>query len=165
MKELKGFPNYFASKEGEIYRKHPNGALKKLKGNKTSSGKMREVCLTVNGKHARRSKARLIYETYVGEIPEGKIMGYRNGYRGDTSVENLYLTTFKDLNKKSNNRKAIVKICPKTGEFVEVYSSLREATQKNDIPYSTLHDYVSGQRKKKIATDGYVYRYDSDFTY
>ena len=165
LKQIPDYPKYYAVKSGEVYRRF-NKHFRKVEGTRKSNGRIRTLYIK-NAKNESKTeiKARLIYKTFIGEIPEGYIVGYRNGYRNDTSVDNLFLTTFKELNKKSNRRKAVVKICPRTGDILDAYSSVTEAAKRNRMKLSTLQYYPSKKRKSHLAPDGYIYKYDSDFTY
>lgn len=47
----------------------------------------------------------------------------------------------------------------KNGEVVATYKSVWRAAEANYFTNSAMHRWCSGQLKRKIAPDGYIYRF------
>ena len=54
------------------------------------------VCLSKNGKYKHYRVAKLIYETFVGPVPEGMEIDHINGDNRDNRLENLRVCTHKE---------------------------------------------------------------------
>ena len=166
LKQIPDYPKYYAVKSGEVYRRF-NKHFRKVEGTRKSNGRFRTLYIkNAKGETKRESKARLIYRTFKGEIPENKVVWYRNGYRGDCSVGNLMLVDKSKTIKTAIQGKkiAVMKTCRGSGEM-SVYQSIRVAAEKNNVPEKTLQAFLSGRRPNWKAPNGDTYMYDSDFTY
>lgn len=128
--------------------------------------------LSINGKRKKIRINKLVYETFVGEIPEGYDIHHKNGIRDDNRVENLELIHKSDHAKrhieehKEKTLKAIIEknskpICQYTlnGEFVAEYESLAEAERQTGIPTSNICFCCKNKRNK---AGGYVWRYKEE---
>ena len=95
----KTIPNF-----GDCYAVSNKGRVKRLKG--TSGTRPGRICkpaylrgyaryrLCVNGEHPRMFNAhRLVYEVFVGPIPEGMQINHKNGVKNDNRVQNLEVVT------------------------------------------------------------------------
>jgi HNH endonuclease len=104
MKELrpiKGHDGYAIDKDGNVYSYwvnkgihgvHKNDKPKLLKGSKNKRG---YITITFKG-GAKKTVHRLVYETFVGEIPEGFVVRHLNDIPDDNRLENLAIGTPKE---------------------------------------------------------------------
>lgn len=100
MKQIPGFPTYFADSSGNVYRVK-NGVKKKLKPNKTKEGYSKyDLYKTVNGKLIRKTiKAQGIMKKAFSI--KGKVIDHKNGNRANNSLSNLRGASF----SKNNSNK------------------------------------------------------------
>lgn len=146
IKPIKNFPNYYASPDGKIYHKFKKG-YREVTGTKKVGGRYYSVFIKhTDGKRKRRSKARLIYETFVGEIPKGYLIDYKNGLRQDCSVRNLKLVGRTEAAKVAHRslRRPIIRKRP-DGEY-KIYPSINDVAADQGIKRETLSAYLTGRR-------------------
>jgi len=89
---------YSIDGSGNVFSKYSNKIIKQrnhCKGYK-------EIELKVNGKKKIHKVHRLVYQTHIGQIPEGYQINHKNGNKTDNTLSNLELTT-----PKENQRHAI----------------------------------------------------------
>lgn len=86
--EVLEFPNYFAYRNGNIYRKKKNGELRKLKTIPDKDGYGR-IHFRKNNKSYNRSVSSIILETFVGPRPEGYEVCHGINGNSDDSLDNL----------------------------------------------------------------------------
>jgi hypothetical protein len=90
-----------------------NGNIKSLTKNyknetfvepKISNSGHYRICLYVNKKPVKFLLHRLLYETFVGDIPDNMIIDHINRIKTDNRLENLRLTTYSvnNMNKDFN---------------------------------------------------------------
>lgn len=105
LKNIEAFPDYYVSDMGNFYstrisRKHnPKGNLYKLTlWDKHPSGYLNVGMYNKPGvKNKTYFRAhRLIWETFMGPIPEGMDVDHKNNNKKDNRLENLQLLTRKE---------------------------------------------------------------------
>ena len=93
-------PGYFVSIDGHIWslrrvsKNLPNPVLQRLA---THRLKMRDA----NGRSNNCFRNRLIASIFLGEIPEGQFVGYRDGDRHNCAASNLVFVTRREAKSKS----------------------------------------------------------------
>lgn len=98
MKEIKDFPNYCITDNGDIWSKKRLDKMGRpigncwLKPKKNRNGYL-EVCLYKNNRHYWRSIHRLVLLTFVGECPENMETRHLNGIKTDNRLNNLEWNT------------------------------------------------------------------------
>lgn len=106
LKFIKGFPGYQINEKGEIFSaKHRTSTYvgKKLKSYRHKSGFL-AIHLSRNGTQYHCSVANLVYKTFIGEIPKGKVVTWIDGNKLNNNPLNLTLTTIAQL-KNDNIKK------------------------------------------------------------
>jgi len=117
--ELVGFPDYWAHPNGEIYttkvspRYNPNGELRLLKPSYNKSGYLYYGLFVerLNNKSKRfwPRAHKIIYQTLVGDIPDGYEIDHIDDIRHHNNVDNLRLLTHSQNMKKAYARKRALK--------------------------------------------------------
>lgn len=95
LKEIKGFKGYFINNQGEIFSTL-SGKIKQKKTSKRNYKKTNDydvVHIMKEGKRYKRFVHRLVYETFVGDIPTGYQIDHINEIKNDNRLENLQLLT------------------------------------------------------------------------
>ena len=108
---------------------------------------------------------KLMQITFIGDLPEGKVIYHKNGIITDDTLNNIGITTRQELGRltgRGNGRSMVVVKISENGEIVEYYRSVREAGRMNHMSYQTVRNYVKGTAKGVFAPDGYAYCMDDD---
>jgi hypothetical protein len=117
--ELVDFPDYWAHPNGTIYttkvspRYNPNGELRLLKPSYNKSGYL-YLGVWVEGPNNRSKRYwprahRIIYQTLVGDIPDGYEIDHIDNNRQNNSIDNLRIVTRSQNMKKAYARKRALK--------------------------------------------------------
>lgn len=84
--------HYVISDDGVIINNRTGTALKHSVNN---SGYC-SVSLCNNGKNRKESIHRLVYETYIGDIPEGCVINHKDSNRKNNEISNLEVMTYSE---------------------------------------------------------------------
>lgn len=114
-----------------------------------------------DGKRHSVCVANLMADAFMGGKNLGECITYKNGSRMDCCLYNLQKMSRGDACKKSRyaKRRSVCKV-DKDGNVVEVYSSLREASEKNFISYGAIQNRLYGKIKDPYRIDGFNYVYE-----
>jgi len=102
LKPVKGHDGYLISDKGEVYSCWVNkgrhglvkeNTFKKIGGSKSKSG---HILFRFGRKEKAQYLHRLVYENFVGDIPEGKVIRHLNDDPSDNRLSNLEIGTQKD---------------------------------------------------------------------
>lgn len=107
----------------------------------------------------------LVYETFIGDIPEGYEVHHKNHIKTDNRVENLELLTKEEHNEKHKldranactilNSKSVAQY-NLNGKFIAEYPSIKEAAKQTGL----YKQNICGCCKNKIkSTGGFVFQY------
>ena len=106
MKQIKNYTDYYIDEYGVVYST--------LKGDLTTrkssinSGGYAYLPLCKGGKFVHKYIHRLVYETFIGEIPEGMVINHIDGDKLNNKLDNLECVTQRKncqcQNKKRNNK-------------------------------------------------------------
>lgn len=109
------------------------------------------VKIKINGQLKERNAIRLVYETFVGEVPTGyRVM---RKYDKSLSLHNLKLVSLSEMGKLTGplSRSKEVVLLGSDGEFVRKWKSARKCALDMFCSYQTLMDICNGKRKKPFA--------------
>lgn len=97
---IKDFDGYMINKEGQLFSTKFHAVISTLA--RTNTG-WPIVCLMKDHKQHTKYVAKLVYNTFIGEIPEGYRLKFKNGRKSDCRLENLELEKIASYSKKQNN--------------------------------------------------------------
>jgi hypothetical protein len=103
MKEINGFTGYYIDTDGRVFTekkgiRNLKGELRELKPSKKKTGYL-YTNIYWGKKLTERASLRIhrvVYETFIGIIPEGFVVDHINDIKSDNRLENLQLLTPKD---------------------------------------------------------------------
>lgn len=123
------------------------------------------VCLMHNGIKKSYRVHRLVYLTFIGEIPEGMVIDHIDGNTSNNSVDNLRCVTLSQNRQNPNtaykNFKSVLQIDRNTGEVIQEFPSVISAMIYLGKDYKSkpsLHigDVCNGKRE---SCYGYKWRW------
>lgn len=160
---VKGYESlYMLSNEGQIYS-HPRPYCEGGYNWGHKCGKYLQICLSKNSKIVNRYIHRLVYETFIGDIPNGYDVHHINHNREDNRVENLCLKKSLDHKKEHSieaikiNSKPVIQFT-KDGQFVTEYPSIAEASRQTGINHNQINGCCLNKPHYKTA-GGYIWKY------
>lgn len=120
---ITNYPNYSVTPEGEVWS-YAQKKPKRLKPQKASQNK-RYLQVRLYNKENPKGKLhyiyRLVYEHFVGDIPDGLTIDHIDGNPLNNNVENLQVMTLGDNSSKHNSKRR--KLWDKQKEIQELYKS------------------------------------------
>lgn len=116
-----------------------------------------QCTLSKNGVGVCKKMHILVYETFVGEVPNGYDVHHINHNRQDNRIENLCLVEHSKHTKLHNPQKHTIQIFQYTldGEFVAEYESAVEASKATKINASHIRGCCNGKRK---TAGGFIWK-------
>lgn len=178
-KEIEGYPNYMVSSLGDVKSLNWRGNTGKehlRKGVKNHNGYL-VVILSNKGKTKSFPIHRLVYKTFIGEIPDGMQVNHINEDKIDNRVENLNLMTPKEninwgtrnermaaalkgktlsdehkkhlieAKVKENRSKPILQIDKNTNEIINEWNCAEEVHRILGYSNSHIRECCNGKRK------------------
>lgn len=114
-----------------------------------------------NGHRKEERVHKLMQHTFLNSPKPGQVLYHKNGNRLDNWINNLGYMSREALGRKTGgqSRKAVLKINT-CYEVIEIYRSARQAARENFMSYQTIIDRCNGKVKKKVAPDGFIYRWE-----
>jgi hypothetical protein len=113
-------PGYFVDKLGNVYSNKAKGGGIRILKPRCRNKKDKHLSIMFSGDRKSYFVHRVIYEVFVGSIPEGKIICHKDDDPTNNAPENLYAGTHKEnhADAKRNGRKPFGEKC--------VFSKLKE---------------------------------------
>lgn len=158
---VKGFEGvYEISDYGNVRRILGEGKTRPLKIVFREAGGKYSARVSLYSKGERRNAliARLVWESFVGPIPEGMVVTHKNGLRMDNDLRNLELVTVSEHFKKfagKHSRKPVIKL-DRSGNVIKVYPSCTACAEAEGYSRANI-----GRRLIGVAKDSWDY----DFAY
>lgn len=171
-KSIKGYEDlYEISNYGRVkslarLRKSKNGSLYKskekiLKPQTLTKGYL-GVRLYKDNKGETLKIHRLVYETFIGQIPKGYDVNHIDEDKTNNCVWNLNLMTKEENNAYGTRNKRIIEKCGKQviqytleGQFVAEYPSIREAERQTGIKHQNISKCCYGDVK---SAGGFIWK-------
>lgn len=160
---IKSLDRTISNKRGKYLKK---GKIKKLKINKYGYF---HIHLDKNGERKWFAVHRLIAITFLKNPNNFPQINHKNEIKTDNRIENLefctalfnntYGTRLKRVSKKNKLKKVVLKY-DLNGNFIKKYSSVSEATKKNNISsISSVSCCCNGKIKQ---THGYIFKFKKE---
>lgn len=152
-KDIEGWPHYQVSNFGSI-RSSKSGGWLPMKPNLDKKGYCRVHVSSGRKNQKFLSVHRLVYETFIGKIPEGLEIDHINAIRSDNRLENLRVVTHKENANNPITRKRRSE-CTK-GERNPMFGRKHseEAKQKISLINTGRHHTEESKRKLSEAFSG-----------
>ena len=160
-KDIKGYEDeYEVSNLGRVRNKITKKILKLKKDN----GYLR-VGLRKNGKQKYYYVHRLVYEVFIGEIPEGYQVNHKDENKENNILSNIDILMSPKENsnwgtrteRSAKNRSKSVIQKNLQGEVIKVWSSAREVYRQLGYSYKHISSCCNGKRK---THKGYKWEYE-----
>lgn len=103
-RDIKGYPDYMVSDEGQVYSMKSNRLLTASK----HVGDYRVVSLSRDKKKHTLLIHRLVYETFVGSVPKGMQVNHKDEDKSNNRLDNLELLTPKENSNYGTRNQRIV---------------------------------------------------------
>ena len=122
-----------------------------------------------DGRTVCKAASAIMHETYFSHLPEGTPLKHRDGQTSNWAYWNLQPITKRELGRETHaslDARRILKVDPKTGDTVAIFTSSREAGRAAYCSYQTILDACNRKNKKRpgIAPDGYRYSWEKGET-
>lgn len=160
-REITGWHCPYRVNEEGLVQRYWKGKWIDLKPIPVKKSSTRVIMRMTNGKTKRVSLARLVWKAFRGPIPDGMVVGIRNGAKLDCRLENLFLTTREERGraKRPGNSRPVEKIS-RSGEVVAIYPSAAAAARANYISETQMRLHCAGRVQDRYHLDGFMYRYE-----
>jgi len=170
---VKGFEGVYELRNDGLIHSFPRQGCRGGYSYGNDSRNYLHFMLNGNGQKRQVYAHRLVWETFVGDIPQGYDIHHKNGNTKDNRVDNLELIdlhTHRSDHKKETYhlikdklQKAQIEKCSKQvlqytldGQFVAEYPSVREAERSTNIDSSCIAKCCNGKRK---SAGGSIWKY------
>lgn len=143
-KQIQEFPNYYISNNCIVYSKFNNKLLKRTYSN---NGYIRYSFNNEIYKGIKKYAHRILYETWVGNIPEDFVIDHKDGHKWNTCVDNLEAVT----RQENNIRAYMLELRPNVIEYSnneirDICRLLQDGSDTSDI-YEYFGAYSNKERQ------------------
>lgn len=153
-KDIPGFENYIINTSGEIFNKSRNIFLCLSDRN----GYKRCDLKKENGEIKRFSIHRLIYETFIGPIPQGMVIDHIDGDKSNNELSNLRCISQSEnaINAQKNGHKGQHKVAQYDiiNNFIKEFPSFTAAAKEMGVSYAA----ISSAAKRNGTSCGYKWK-------
>lgn len=169
-KDIDGYSGYQVSSFGNV-RNAKTGRILKRRGRLKDQVRLRDG----GGRKKDFGVITLVGQAFIGKIPAGYSYCRKNDIKGDYHARNVAVEKGHRGQKSracaNSSRSRQVARIDMTGEIVDVYASIHEASRKTGLSVVTVRSrcrgyyiYMGEKRKFKtvFAPDGYCYTWDDE---
>ena|GEM_PF-3545306 len=111
--------------------------------------------IAINGKSKKHPVSQIVYETFVGTIPDKTIIRHKNGDPFDNTPKNLYPISIKEVIREMIFGEVVVSQYDREGNYIKTYRSITHAAKAVGAHPSNLDRVIQG---KNIFCKGYYWR-------
>ena len=166
MKKIKGFENYVIYHNTDVMNTNTGRVLVQSKNPKG----YKMLVLSKDGITKTKLIHRLMYEAFIGDIPEGMQINHIDGDKTNNNINNLEAITQHEnilhavrtgIIKSGSDSilsKAVLKIDCITGLLLKKYGSAREASKDTGVANSAISSVCNG---KRITAGGYKWEFEN----
>lgn len=170
--KIKGFEDYVVTSDGDVYS-YKRLKPRKLKPQKVSQSKKKYLQVRLFNKDTRRGKTlpsgmikqmgklhyihRLVWESFVGEIPEGKEIDHKDGNPHNNNIKNLQVITRRENLIKYSAPDGKMYIRFHRDEVIEDFKKLKsmpKVAQKWGVSTHVIRRCIKNIYYKKIKVNG-----------
>lgn len=145
-KELEGYTNYIITKEGNVFSKsHKKYLSKRLNGG--------YEYVDLGNKKDKKTKKTfsihfLVATLYIPNPFNFRVINHKNSIKTDNNVNNLEWTTHSLNTQQFVDEKLSIKVCKLdlNNNILETYKSIREASRKCNISFSSIVYVLKSKR-------------------
>lgn len=128
-----------------------NSKTKKVLTTRKTHGSM-IAYMKQNGKLVSRSVGKMVYEAFVGKIPDGYVIYHRNRVPEDCSLINLEVCKNNEFQKRYGKKRAkTIVMVNKDGEIVDIFSDAYECAKKLFYSDKTIRRRCNGLFENSIG--------------
>ena len=168
-KKIEGYEKYSITKEGDVYSLKWN-KKRKLKPQKASQSKKGYVQVRLYDDSGELGKLqyihRLVWQTFVGEIPEGLEIDHRDGNTHNNNLKNLQLLSRRDNTDKYNRKVRKYLLRDVRDELIEDYETLgtfKKVAKKWGVSVPAVNRVIRNRVHTKLPNGKYGTRtYDKN---
>lgn len=150
---IKGFDNYLVSKDGQIVNKKTGRLLCCSERNG-----YRRVNLSGHGKVCTFSVHRLVYENFIGDIPENMYIDHIDNNRANNKLENLRLVTQSENMKNAmmNGHSGQIPVLQfdKQGNFIQEFPTIQAAADALGVAHPAIRSAI----RRNGSSGGYIWK-------
>lgn len=168
-KTVKGYEGLYELRNDGLLYSHPR---QRTKGGYSYGNivgerqKYLQFKLYKNGEPEPIYAHRLVYKTFVGDIPQGYDIHHKNGNSKDNRVENLELINCKahyEKHRETRENKCSKQVGQYTseGNLINIFKSIREAAKITGIERSDISKCCNNKTHYNSA-GGYVWQFVAD---
>lgn len=142
----------------KFYHISNNGIIKRIKDDKLLSGILRNGYVRYNLKGKLYSTHRLVYETFIGSIPQGMVIDHIDGDKSNNELSNLRCISQSEnaINAQKNGHKGQHKVAQYdlNNNFIKEFPSFTAAAKEMGVSYAA----ISSAAKRNGTSCGYKWK-------
>ena len=152
---------YVISETGLVRKLQPNGRWVDIAAALTDRNMYAACLVTVDGKRKAISVSRLVWSSFVGEIPPGNIIQHKVNMATDCSLANLECVPRRKQRKNTGARRAVVRI-DRCGRVTALYNSVTEAARHNYLSRAAVSAACNGEMPREFSYRDFSFRFDKN---
>ena len=168
-KKIEGYENYSITKEGDVYslKWDKKRKLKPQKASQSKKGYVQVRLYDESGELGRLQYVhRLVWQNFVGEIPDGLEIDHLDGNPRNNSIENLQLLSRRDNTHKYQRETQDVLLRDKRDELIKDYETLgtfKKVAEKWGVSITAVNRVIRNRMHTKLPNGKYGTRtYDKN---